>query len=124
MRTVPGLGRYALNVYGESLGIFYSADHPAVLQAVAALGRLPKSAQSLDTDLIFALDDGVGGGVIKNPRSAIGYIVQFPRYYPLRRYGSVTLVRRNLSGCLNRHYAGQASAIKINPGILCIGRHH
>ena len=57
-RTAPGLGRYALKVYGEALGVVFPTDHPAVLSAVAVLGHRPKSAPALATEFVFALDAG------------------------------------------------------------------
>ena len=57
-KTVPGLGRYALKVYGEALGIVFPTDHPAVRQATAVVGHKPKSAPCLETDFLLALDAG------------------------------------------------------------------
>ena len=57
-RAVPGLGRYALKVYGESLGVVFPADHPAILSAVAVIGHKPKPDPSLETDFALALETG------------------------------------------------------------------
>ena len=54
-RTVPGIWRYALKVYGDALGSVFTSDQPSDLQAATVLGHRPKSAPGLDTVFVFAL---------------------------------------------------------------------
>ena len=57
-KTVPQLGRYALKVYGEALGVVSPTDHPAVLQAVTIVRNKQSSAPGLETEFVLALDAG------------------------------------------------------------------
>ena len=54
--SIPGMGRYALRVFGEALGVVFPIDHPAVRGLACRKTRKTKTAPMLKTEFLFALE--------------------------------------------------------------------
>ena len=58
--SVPRMGRYALRVFGEALGVEFPIDHPAVIAATRTPKSKPtKHAPPITTEFIVALENAV-----------------------------------------------------------------
>ena len=56
--SVPRMGRYALRVFGEAMGVNFPINHPAVVAAARARKSKPtKHAPVVTTEFIAALED-------------------------------------------------------------------
>ena len=56
--SIPNMGRYSLKVFGESLGVVFPIDHPAVKVAVSIpRGRNVKTAPAVETEFLKALEN-------------------------------------------------------------------
>ena len=55
--SIPGMGRYALRVFGEALGVVFPIDHPAIRGIISSRAKhKTKTAPMLKTEFLFALE--------------------------------------------------------------------